>query len=148
MDFLLDQGWGSYFFRPWRVGGEFVFMPYWQTLLISVIKDCFHEKQLNFGIYKIWARGGGVEFVLHDQRGVGFFCMCEGRYVNNIWVGNNIFTKSPPPPLLMAAPILYASQISHTLYKHGHNMEHYVNVIIHNNHYLAYFFNYNNIMRN
>ncbi len=64
-----DQ-WGWFFSDP-EVGGRSFFLSHWKTFLINVIKKgCFHEKQLNLGIYKIWAQG---EVKLLCTRGVEFF---------------------------------------------------------------------------
>ncbi len=66
----MNSGWNS---DPEGVGGgEFMFMPHWQTFLINVIKGCFHEEKkiiIEFGKIKYELEGGGVKVFICSRGG-------------------------------------------------------------------------------
>ncbi len=73
-----------------RGGGWIFFMPHWQILQ----KGCFYEKQLNLGIYRTWALGGGVNIFYRLEGCVHFFACSKG--CSNLFQVTNKKILTPP----------------------------------------------------
>ncbi len=84
--------------RRAKEGGDF-----FHASLANIFNKCYKKavfifkKQLNLGIYKIWAQGRGLNYLW--ARWVDFLCGQKGGGHNSFWVNDQIFT-TPHPPVL------------------------------------------------